>query len=218
MRFTIAGLLVVAAAAGPAAGLQQGAAPPVSPRTAEQQQAAVAASMTGTWILNKALSPGLASPPRGRDGRSGALPSVTLVPAAFQRGGGRGGGGGGAPGIDTPEPTAEERAAQAALAVIQQVPFQLSIEATSAEIAFVDPRGRVVYKIDGKTASMEVPGSVIKVRCRWDRATLRQEFSSTRQTLRRSWSIDPDNRLVLVQHIESITFNSKEAKAVFDRQ
>jgi hypothetical protein len=217
MKLTIA-MLVVAAMAGPAAALRPGTAPSGSPRTADQQPAAVAASMTGTWILNKALSPGLANPGRGREGRSGGLLSVTLVPAAFQRGGGRGGGGGGAPGIDMPEPMAEERAAQAALAVIQQVPFQLTIEATPAEIAFLEPRGRLVYKIDGKTASMEVPGGVIKVKCRWDRATLRQEFSSTRQTLRRSWSIDADNRLVLVQHIESLTFNSKDAKAVFDRQ
>lgn len=212
MKLTITALLVVGAAAGPAE-LQGGA-----PRSAEQPQAAVAASMTGTWILNRALSPGLASPAPGREGRSGGLPSFALVPAAFQRGGGRGGGGGGAPGIDMPEPMAEERAAQAALAVLQQVPSELTIEATPAEIVFLEPRGRRVYKIDGKNASMAVPGGVIKVKSRWDRVTLRQEFSSTRQTLRRSWSIDADNRLVLVQHVESLTFNSKEAKAIFDRQ
>jgi hypothetical protein len=61
-------------------------------------------------------------------------------------------------------------------------------------------------------------GGSIKVKSRWDRGSLRQEFSSAQRTLKRSWSIDEQNHLVLTQHIESISLMTKDARAVFDRQ
>ena len=61
-------------------------------------------------------------------------------------------------------------------------------------------------------------GCSIKVKSRWDRATLRQEFSSAQRTLKRSWSIDDQGHLVLTQHIESISLMTKDARAVFDKQ
>ena len=73
-------------------------------------------------------------------------------------------------------------------------------------------------KIDGKNTTIEVPGGSIKVKSRWDRATLRQEFSSAQRTLKRSWSIDDQGHLVLTQHIESISLMTKDARAVFDKQ
>jgi hypothetical protein len=112
----------------------------------------------------------------------------------------------------------EEVAAQAALDIIQQVPPELNITAGADSVEFVEPRGQSQFKIDGKNATVEVPGGTIKVKSRWDRGTLRQEFSSAQRTLKRSWSIDDQAHLVLAQHIESINVMTKEARAVFDRQ
>lgn len=182
---------------------------------AQDRAAELAAKLTGRWVLNMELSPGLASPGRGREGRRGGGPSLSVAPGAGQRGG-RGGGGGG--GVEMPNVTTAEAAAQAALSVIQQVPLELTIEATPAEVTFIEPRGRSHFLIDGKSAPVEIPGGTIRVKSRWDRATLRQEFASTHRMLRRSWTVDTDDRLVLTQRIESLAFSSKESRAVFDRQ
>ena len=112
----------------------------------------------------------------------------------------------------------EEVAAQAALDVLHQVALEFRIEATATAISFVEPRGQWDFKIDGKTASMSVPGGAIKVKSRWDRGILRQEFSSTQRSLIKSWAVDRDDRLVLTERVESIAFTSKESKAVYDRR
>ena len=129
------------------------------------------------------------------------------------------GGGGGASGggADSPIMSAEV-AAQAALDTIQQFPSELTITAGADSVEFVEPRGQSQFKIDGKNATVDVPGGTIKVKSRWDCGTLRQEFSSAQRTLKRSWSIDDQAHLVLTQHIESINVMTKEARAVFDRQ
>jgi hypothetical protein len=175
--------------------------------------------MSGRWRLNQSLSPGLAEPAaRGRSGGAGRGALFALAAPAFQRGG-RGGGGGGASGGGADSPLmSEEVAAQAALDIIQQVPSELTVTAGADSVEFVEPRGRSEFKIDGKNATVEVPGGTIKVKSRWDRGTLRQEFSSAQRTLKRSWSIDDQAHLVLTQHIESINLMTKDARAVFDRQ
>jgi hypothetical protein len=112
----------------------------------------------------------------------------------------------------------EEIAAQAALSVIQQLPLELTIQAMPTEITLIEPRGQSHFRIDGKNTSVEVPGGTIKVKSRWDRGGLRQDFSSVQRVLRRSWSVDSNNRLLLTQRIESATLNTKESRAVFDKQ
>ena len=191
-----------------------------APRTQGDVPADLAAKISGRWRLNQSLSPGLAEPPaRGRSGGAGRGALFAVAAPAFQRGGRGGGGGGGASGGggDSPLMSAEV-AAQAALDVIQQVPSELTIVAGADSLEFVEPRGRSQFKIDGKNATVEVPGGTIKVKSRWDRGTLRQEFSSAQRTLKRSWSIDDQAHLVLTQHIESINVMTKDARAVFDRQ
>jgi hypothetical protein len=111
-----------------------------------------------------------------------------------------------------------EAAAQAALTVLHQVALELKVEATPDSVRFVEPRGEWDFKVDGRTTSMEVPGGAIKVKSKWEKNALRQEFSSTQRKLLKSWTIDGDGRLVLTERIESIAFNSKESKAVYDRQ
>jgi len=190
-----------------------------TPRTQGGAPADLAAKISGRWRLNQSLSPGLAEPPaRGRSGGAGRGALFAVAAPAFQRGG-RGGGGGGTSGGGADSPImSEELAAQAALDVIRQVPAELTITAGADSVEFVEPRGRSQFKIDGKNATVEVPGGTIKVKSRWDRGTLRQEFSSAQRTLKRSWSIDDQAHLVLTQHIESINVMTKEARAVFDRQ
>ena len=71
--------------------------------------------------------------------------------------------------------------------------------------------------IDGKTSVMDAPGGTITHKSRWDRGTLRQEFSSAQKKLVKSWSVDANDRLVLTEKLES-SQSSTESKAVFDRQ
>jgi hypothetical protein len=175
--------------------------------------AEIAAKMTGRWKLNVELSPGLVEQePAGRGRRGGALFSI----ASPQRG--RPGIPTVDPGIEPPLVTDEEQAAQQALRIIQQVPPEITIEATPTEMKTIEARGESVFKIDGKNATVPVPGSTIKVKSRWDRSTLRQEFSSAMRTLKRAWSIDANGRLVLTQHSESIRGRTKPVEAIFDRQ
>lgn len=114
--------------------------------------------------------------------------------------------------------TDAEAAAQRALQTIQQVPPEIAIEASLTEMKTVEPRGESVFRIDGKNATVSVPGATIKVKSRWDRSSLRQEFSSAMRTLKRSWTIDGNGRLVMTQHHESIRGSTKPVDAVFDRQ
>jgi hypothetical protein len=186
--------------------------------------AELAAKISGTWKLNTQLSPDIGGPGPGREGRGGA-PSLAIMGLAAQRGGGGGGGGGGrgrgggeARG-EAPYVVPAEAAAQAALSLIQQVPVELTIAATASNIRIVDPRGESQFEIDGKNASVPVPGGgTLHVKSKWDRTGLRQEFSSTQRAVRRSWSVDANDRLLLSQRLESLAVSVKEFVAVFDRQ
>lgn len=191
---------------GPALG-----AVPQAPAPAE-----LAARMTGRWKLNRELSPDLAQPGPGR-GRRGGVPSFAIAPGVPQRGG-RGDSGAGELRGEPPALTVAEAAAQAALAVIQEVPPELTIEATAAVMTLTEPRGPSLFQIDGKEAKVEVPGGVIKVKSRWDRAGLRQDFSSAMRKVTRLWSVDANGRLALNQRVEGLSLKRSDVQAFFDRQ
>jgi DNA-binding MarR family transcriptional regulator len=53
------------------------------------------------------------------------------------------------------------------------IPLELTIAATEAEVRFTEPRGQLVFRIDGKSASMDVPGDSIKIKSKWERACAR---------------------------------------------
>lgn len=178
--------------------------------------AELAARMTGRWKLNRELSPDLAKPGPGR-GRRGGGPSFAVAPGVLQRGG-RGDGGTGELRGEMPAVTEAEAAAQAALAAIQVIPPELTIEATAAAMTLTESRGPSVFQIDGKDAKVDVPGGVIKVKSKWDRASLRQDFSSAMRKLTRSWSVDANGRLVLNQRVEGISVKRTDIQALFDRQ
>lgn len=178
----------------------------------------LAARISGRWKLNRDLSPTLTEPDPGGRGRRGRGAALAISVAVPQRGGRGGGGAGGGGGIEMPFVTDEEAAAQAALVVIQQVPMELTIAATVTELKIVEPRSELAFRIDGKNVPLEVNGGKIKVKTKWERAGLKQEFSSVQRALVRTWSVDAAGQLVLSQRLQSATFNTKEVRAVFERQ
>ena len=174
----------------------------------------LAAKMSGRWTLNTALSDQVS----GRDGRRGGGAAYAVAPGA-QRGARGGGGNVAEPSPQMPGVTPEEAAAQQALAVVQQPPAEMTIEATATQIKFIEPRGDSLFQIDGKSTRVDVPGGSIKVKSRWDRAGLRQEFSSTQRVLHRTWSVDAAGKLLTVkQRLEGIGVSGRETQTVFDRQ
>ncbi len=177
----------------------------------------LAAKISGTWKLNVELSPAIAAPGRRGGGMRGGGPSFAIA-APLQRGGGGGRGGGresGGDGFDVPP---EELAAQHVLQAFQQVPTVVTIEASPASVHFQDPSGQGTFAIDGKNIEMNVDGAKIKVKTKWEKASLRQEFASSRRKVIRSWGLDPAGHLVLTMRVESMMMAPGESHAVFDRQ
>jgi hypothetical protein len=174
----------------------------------------VVAKFTGTWKLNRELSPSVGAPARGRSG-----PAFAIAGTPFQRGGGgRGGGGGG----DTPatagDLTPDVLAGQAAMRVLQQLSETVTIKASPESVSFSDGRGEQTYSLDGKNGKTDVNGTAVAVKSRWDKQTMRQEFTTPQMKLTRTWEVDENGRLVLKVRVESMTMNSSDAKAVYDRQ
>jgi hypothetical protein len=170
-----------------------------------QTPAEVAQKMSGTWTLNRELSKGFSAPGQrpGGPGRGGALLAVT--PAFGQ---GRGG-----PGDLSPA----EMADITSMRQLQQIAEVITIAATADQISFSDARGERRYAIDGKSTRLDMPGEVT-VKSRWDKATLKQEFSTAQNKLTQTWSVDENGRLVLLAKLESLRLRTPEQRAVFDRR
>ena len=173
-----------------------------------------AARLTGTWTLNRELSPGFKAPGGrpGGPGRGGTLFSVA-APAFAPQGGG---GGGAATGPSDLSPA--ELAAQAAMRQLQQLPEEITINATAEKVTFIDTRGERTYTPDGKNAKITVAGSEVSTKSRWDKTALRQEFSTTSAKLTQTWDVDNDGRLVLTAKLESLRLRTPDRTAVFDRK
>jgi hypothetical protein len=180
----------------------------------------VAVALSGTWRLNRELSPQVTAPggPPG-GGRRGGRPSFALGALAAQRGGGGGGGRGGDSSPSSAQDlTPEELAGQAALRQLQQVAEVITIKAAADSVTFSDPRGERTYAIDGKTARLAAGGATLAVKTKWDKLTLRQEFSIPTRKLIQTWDVDASGRLLLKVRLESMTLNTPDVVAVFDRQ
>ena len=173
-----------------------------------------AARLTGTWTLNRELSPGFKAPGGrpGGPGRGGALFNVATPAFAPQRGGG----GGAATGPSDLSP--DELAAQAAMRQLQQLADEITINATAEKVTFIDARGERTYTLDGKNAKITVAGSDVSTKSRWDKTAIRQEFSTTSAKLTQTWDVDNDGRLVLTAKVESLRLRTPEQKAVFDKK
>lgn len=179
----------------------------------------LAAKLSGTWVLNRDLSPGFGAPGRGRG--PGGPPSPTLrrprplFVLASPAQGRRGGGGGVS---DASDLTPEQRAQQAAMRQLEQIDARITIKASADSVTFIDSRGERTYTVNDKTSEISVSGSPVKTRSKWDKQVLKQEFSNAQARLVQTWGIDGADHLVLTAKVESLTLVTPERKAVFDRQ
>jgi hypothetical protein len=174
----------------------------------------VAASLSGTWKLNRDLSDSMSAP--GPGGRRGGSP-LFAISGALQRGG-RGGGGGGESPTTSADLTPEELAAQAAIRQLQSVPETITIKATADSVSFNDARGERTYPVNGKKVTVDMADAKVNVKSSWDKASLKQEFSTPKTNLTQTWQVDDSHHLVLKTKVESMTMVSREVKIVFDRQ
>jgi hypothetical protein len=175
----------------------------------------IAAKMTGTWVLNRELSTGFRTAPGRRGG--GQAPSSSARFAVASAVPQRGGGGGASP-SDASDLTPEQRAEQAAMLQVQQIAEQITINATPESITFSDARGERTYAVNDKSTKLQVAGATVNVKSKWDKATLKQEFSNTQAKLTQTWAIDDSGHLVLGMKLESMTLRTPEQKAVFDKK
>jgi len=173
----------------------------------------LAAKLSGTWVLNRELSTGFRAPAPGRRGGGGGA----LFAVAGQRGG-RGGSGAGGGVSDASDLTPQQRAEQAAMRQLQQITERIVITASAETVTFADTRGERTFTVNDKSAKIDVGGSPVNVKSKWDKNVLRQEFSNTQAKLIETWGMDEAGRLVLTAKVESMTLLTPEQKAVFDRQ
>jgi hypothetical protein len=172
----------------------------------------VAARLTGTWTINRALSPALKGPGRAGAGRGGS--AYALGAAAAQRGG-RGGGASDTTPSSAADLTPAELAERQAIQQVEQIAPSITIKASAESASIVDPRGELTCAVNDKNAKVETFGAPLALKCRWDKQQLRQEFSATRSKLVRTWEVNDSDHLVLKIRIEGVS--AGEATAVFDR-
>jgi hypothetical protein len=182
---------------------------------AQQTTPAEAAQrMSGTWTINKDLSPSFKASGRS-GGRSGGA-RYAIGGFVAQRP--RNGSGGAestpsAPGDLTPA----ERAEQSAMQQVEQIAPTITIRATADSFSIVDQRGEQTCAITDKSTKLDTFGAKVTTKCRWNKVTLQQEFSTTRSKLTRSWSVDESGRLVVKMRTEGVNERAVEASAVYDR-
>jgi hypothetical protein len=172
----------------------------------------LAVKLTGTWVLNRDLSTGFGAPGRGRGPGGRPAPLFAMAsPAQGRRGGGGGGG-------DASDLTPDQRAQQAAMRQLEQIDERITIKASADSVSFVDARGERTYGINDKSSEILVASSPVKVKSKWDKQVLKQEFSNAQAKLVQTWSVDATDHLVLTAKVESLTLVTPERKAVFNRQ
>ena len=191
----------------------------VPARAQKATVADVAQKLTGTWKVNRELSPSL-----GRGRQEAAAPTgPRLVLASFQRGGR---GGGGADAATPQDLTPDQIAGRSAVRQLQQIPETLKIVATPEQITFTEARGVSSFPVN-KGVRIDVGQAKVDVKTKWDKSNLRQEFNAYQQKLTKTWSVDENGRLVLNVLVESMIVNANSgvpswtqqtATAIFDKQ
>jgi hypothetical protein len=176
--------------------------------------AEAAAKLSGTWKINRELSPGFRAPGGRRGGPGGgsaarfnAAPRVAMQRRI----------GGDAP-ASSADRTPEELAAMAAMRELQQLADEITINATAERVTFTDVRGERSYTADGKNTKIPVAGTEVSTKTKWDKTALKQEFSTASSKLTQTWDVGADGRLVLIAKVESLRLRTPEQKAVFDRK
>jgi hypothetical protein len=198
-------VVLVAAALG-VAGVTAGA------RTQKLSPAEAATRLTGTWVLNKELTSGFKAPGGRRGGGPGGGLRMAMAPGFGQRGTGP------STASDASDLSAAEVAAMTAMRELQLLAAVLTIKATPDQVTFEDARGQRSYGLDGKTVKVTVAGTEVSTKSKWDKAALKQEFSTAQTKLTQTWDIDENGRLVLIAKVESLRLTTPDQKAVFDRK
>ena len=183
--------------------------------------AEAAARLSGTWTINRELTSGFNA--AGRRGGRGGGGNFSLGGNAARFGptasyAQRGGGTGPSTASDMSDLSPAERAEMAAMRELQQLAEVITIKATAEQVAFEDVRGQRTYAIDNKNTKITVAGSEVNTKSRWDKAILRQEFSTPSSKLIQTWEVDENGRLVLTAKVESLRLMTPEQKAVFDKK
>ena len=131
---------------------------------------------------------------------------------------------------DATDMTPQQRAEQAAMRELEQISDRITVKASADSVTFVDTRGERTYAVNDKASPIEVGGTSVKVKSKWDKKVLKQEFSNSQAKLTQTWGLDDAGHMVLTMKVESMTVNlgagadrptalrSQEQKAVFDRQ
>jgi len=170
---------------------------------ARQTTADVATRLTGSWKLNRDLSPGFS----GGRGRGATRYEVGFFPQ------GRGGGG-----QDASDLTPAELDAAKAIRDFQALPDQMKIEASETSVTFTDVRGTRTYAVDDKTIKIDAGITKINGKSKWDKGTLRQEFSSPATKVIYLWTPSADGKQLAVTLKIEDARTPREQKAVFDKQ
>ena len=178
----------------------------------------LALRLSGTWVLNRELSTGFRTPGRRGSPTSLGERRFLLVSLSVQQRRPGGGGGRDTSPANPNDLTPEQRAEQAAMQQLQQIAERIVIRASPESVTFTDTRGERTFAIDDKTSKIDVGGSLVTVRSKWDKGLLKQEFSNTQAKLVETWGLDGPGRLVLTAKLESMSLMTRDEKAVFDRQ
>ena len=101
---------------------------------------------------------------------------------------------------------------------LQQIDSRITIKASATEVTFSNSLRESTFAINDKTATVLIASSPVKVKVKWDKQALKQEFSNTQAKLVQTWTVDSADRLVMTAKVESMTLITPERKAVFDRQ
>jgi hypothetical protein len=72
--------------------------------------------------------------------------------------------------------------------------------------------------VNDNASTIDGGGSPVKVKSKWDKQSLKQEFSNTQAKLAQTWSVDGADHLALTAKLESLTLVTPERKAIFDRR
>jgi hypothetical protein len=180
--------------------------------------------LSGTWTLNRELTPGFRAPgarPGGPGGGRGGAAMASRYRLATVAMAQRRGGGGDGP-TSQSDMTPEDLAAMAAIRQLSQIADEITIIAAADKITFTDTRGERTYAVDGKNAKVMVGAAEVTTKSKWDKAALKQEFSAgssqAASKLLQTWEVNADGRLVLTARIESLRLRTPEQKAVFDKK
>ena len=101
---------------------------------------------------------------------------------------------------------------------VQQIADRMTIKASADSVTFIDSRGERTFAINDKASTLDVGGSPVKVKSKWDTRVLKQEFSNNQAKLVETWGLDEADRLVLTAKVESLNLITPDRKAVFDRR